>query len=126
MGYIIMFNSNTKLFMTIIVILGLIYLLQSQEVVSNEGEVQLNTKTETQLNLEDSDDNDTVESYNFETDTESMINDVLDTKEDFENTNQDYYQQDSEYEPVVENMEAASEEDNVDTVFDQDLTGGQK
>lgn len=112
--------------MTIIVILGLIYLLQSQEVVSNEGEVQLNTKTETQLNLEDSDDNDTVESYNFETDTESMINDVLDTKEDFENTNQDYYQQDSEYEPVVENMEAASEEDNVDTVFDQDLTGGQK
>ena len=106
--------------MTIIVILGLIYLLQSQEVVSNEGEVKLNTKTERQLNLEDSDDNDTVESYNFETDTESMINDVLDTKEDFDNQ----YYEENNYQPVVEHMEAASEEDNVDTVFDQDLTGG--
>jgi hypothetical protein len=119
-----MFNSNAKLFMTIIVIMGLIYLLQKQEVVSNEGEVDLRADVERRVEYE----NDTVDSdnqeYNFDTETESVIDEVLDQR------SSSNYRSREVNEPVkiMENMDNSNEigeKDPIDSVFEEDITGGQ-
>merc|ERR1711907_427597 len=129
MGIYIMFNSNAKLFMTIIVIMGLIYLLQKQEVVSNEGKVDLRAEVEDKVELETADSEiesvteSDVQEYNFDTETDSVINEVLDQRS---NTN---YRSREVNEPVkiMENMDNTNElkeRDPIDSVFEEDITGG--
>ena len=118
-----MFNSNTKLFMTIIVIMGLIYLLQKQEVVSNEGEVDLRAEVENKVEYDSDNAESDSQEYNFDTETESVINEVLDQRQ----TNNLRSREVDEPVKIMENMDNTNEllsRDPIDSVFEEDITGG--
>jgi hypothetical protein len=120
-----MFNSNAKLFMTIIVIMGLIYLLQKQEVVSNEGEVDLRAEVEKNVEFENNEVETDSQEFNFDTETESVIDQVLDQRSSYN------YRSREVDEPVkvqenMDNSNQVGEKDPIDSVFEEDITGGQE